>query len=544
MRVKSVPVSVSGAAAYSVYHRYDVRGLLAEARFGSDSGQGISNAYDGFGWLRTSSSSMGGTARIVTSDYDAHGNRRKITHPDGNYFEYQYDTADRLFHIGENGTTTTLATFGYDGQRRRESLARSTAGASSVYQYDLLSRLEVLGHNLDGGGTTNDAGFGFAYNPASQITRRVQINDAYEAPFAAAVQSYVTNGRNQYTQVGGTTQGWDDNGNLTSDGPSPTGTTFGYDTENRLVSASGAKAATLKYDPLGRLWEVSIPSGPTNRFVYDGDRLIAEYSTGGAVQRRYVHGPEVDEPLLGYEGAAVSAAARRYLHADHQGSIVAVSNNTGVKQQIHTYDPYGVNGAPNSLRFQYTGQATLPDLGLYYYKARFYSPTLGRFLQTDPIGYEDDNNLYAYVGNDPLNKTDPTGRQSKAAGKELGRFLRILFSSDPDKTRAEIEKERQAERKMAEKIVDISRLGIVKDAVEIAIDASKGEDTTAQGTGALTGEAAGAVVESALDGKIGPSASEAIGAVVGEMVEAVVESSVESARSDNSSGKSNRTPPQ
>ena len=77
-------------------------------------------------------------------------------------------------------------------------------------------------------------------------------------------------------------------------------------------------------------------------------------------------------------------------------------------------------------RFRYTGQAWIPELGMYYYKARIYSPTLGRFLQTDPIGYEDQFNLYAYVANDPVNKVDPTGEILRAivsGGKVLGKAI-------------------------------------------------------------------------------------------------------------------------
>ena len=240
---------------------------------------------------------------------------------------------------------------------------------------------------------------------------------------ATASDTYSSNNLNQYTDVSGAHPSYDANGNMTGDGGA---WTYSYDAENRLTAASNGSSvsAVYAYDPLNHRVHKSGAGVTEAFFLSDGvDDEIAEYDGAGALVKRYVPGPAIDQPIA----AITAAGGRTYFHTDRLGSVIAMSGGSGTKTEgPYSYDPYGFvcSGVGNStcslasggIPYKFTGRRLDPETGLYYYRARYYSHDLGRFLQTDPVGYEADLNLYTYVGNDPTDNTDETGLACDGVG--------------------------------------------------------------------------------------------------------------------------------
>ena len=329
----------------------------------------------------------------------------------GQVVSYGYDLAGRLTSVSDNSTAIVPAV----------SPTGSTVAYATTYTYDALNQATKAEWDPAPAATGPPAGplvtVGHSYDRTNRrIGQTVDDNTwlAYPAGAPSTV-TYTANTLNQYATVTGLTPSYNANGNLTGDGTY----TYGYDAENRLVSASGAgNTAAYAYDGRGQRKSRTV-NGTNTISITDADnREVLEYDgSTGAVLRWYAYALGPNDVL---NQMNVPGGTRATFLPDIQGSVIATFNSAGVLAKS-AYLPYGGSAAPAS-PFGYTGQRIEPEAGgLYYYRARHYSSVFGRFLQVDPVSYEAGPNLYAYVINDPLNLVDPLGliASSSSIGQNL-----------------------------------------------------------------------------------------------------------------------------
>ena len=235
----------------------------------------------------------------------------------------------------------------------------------------------------------------YAYDPSGQ---RISVGGSLARTDLPEDNQSTTDAANRLTGFNNQALTYDANGNLTGDGIN----TYTWNARNQLIQMTGAVNAGFTYDATGRRKSKTV-NGQTTNYLYDGDNILQE-QTGTSLKAGYLMGG-IDEIFT----RQTPSQTYNYL-TDALGSVIRLTDNTGNKLVDYTYDPYGNTAADAVIDnpFQYTGREN-DNTGLYYYRARYYSPTYQRFISEDPIGLAGGINVYAYVGGDPISFTDPYG---------------------------------------------------------------------------------------------------------------------------------------
>ncbi|MFA6094298.1 MAG: DUF6531 domain-containing protein [Candidatus Paceibacterota bacterium] len=359
---------------------YDAAGRLVSLRY--PNGIRKTQTWNPDGSLaQVSHQSLGGPLAQSQYRYDGLGRRNGLVEtlpgPTAWTYAYQYDALDRLVQE-DNSTTARLTRYSYDALNNR--ISRQVGPNTVVYKIDAANQLTETSLN----GSLEGA---YIYDAAGNLSQSCTGAPITRPSIITCSGTFTT----QYT----------------------------YDSLGRLAQTSGAGSANYTYDPQGRRIEVT-ESGVTSRNLYDGNNIVATYpGTSWTSASAYEVQAGTDFPLAKLTGnTADPTATASYYHQDGIGSVLAVTDvNQAVSASVR-YEAYGRNAflTGNFPDYGYAGRErakTIP--GLYFYRARYYWPNLGRFIQRDPIGYAAGINLYAYVGNNPVNFNDPSGLSPQSA---------------------------------------------------------------------------------------------------------------------------------
>ena len=358
----------------------------------------ITRSYDGLDRLLTETTPQGS----VTYTYDTANRRTSMIVAGQAAVNYTYDNANRLTQITQGSDT---ASFTYDSSGRRSTLTLPN-GVVATYGYDVASRLTSLTYT---NGASTLGNLTYSYDKAGRRLAAGGMFARTGVPPAISTANY--DAANQQLTLGIQGATYDNNGNLATLTDTGGTTTYTWNSRDQLTAISGPSlTASFTYDAFGRRQSKTV-NGTTTNFLYDGLNVVQEL-TGTTPVANLITGLGIDETLLRTD----SAGARSFL-TDGLGSSVALTDSAGTVLSEYTYEPFGkttANGVTSTNAFKYTGRED-DGTGLYYYRARYYHPSLQRFISQDPIGFDGgDVNLYAYVSNDPVNFYDPEGESAAA----------------------------------------------------------------------------------------------------------------------------------
>jgi len=412
----------------TVYLAYDNRYRIAS--FSDPFFYGVSYNYDTTG--NRTKLTLNGTT-YTTYTYDAVNRLTSLKDSANLTFSYSYDAANRLLTRGApNGIT---ASYTYDGLDRLTSLVHAagpTVLVNNVLSYDNVSNIASWANAAGNHTYTYDS-----VDRLTSATHSAQPNETYSYDAVGnrtashLSSSYTYQPFDKLTNTSTAGYAYDNNGNPLSRTDASGTTLFSWDEENRLkqVTLPSGLVVNYKYDALGRRIQRTTSAGANERYVYDDVDVLVDLNADWSVAVTYLNGPGVDNHLR--QTSATSGVS--YFLTDHLGSTAALASATGNITEQLNYDSFGNGPGSAFTRYTYTGREREPDTGLFYYRARFYDPQLGRFLNEDPIGLVGGINPYAYVGNEPLVNVDSFGLQRLAPPGRNGQEQR-------DVNRAELER--------------------------------------------------------------------------------------------------------
>lgn len=417
------PMTVQHPEANLTY-AYDAAHRLASIK-DSRGSKTLTYNWSPGGWLN---SVTDGEGKITNYRYDPSGRLAGITAPNNDELTFAFDPAGRLTEKrlangissrytwnaddslagithAKAGTTLAANAYTYDGVGNRSANTETIGGTalSLAYSYDELKRLIQV---ANGTPTQQEA---YQYDP---LGNRTQKGVGQTAP---TITAYLYDAANALKEIHSGSAGgallaslaYDLNGNLQTDGTR----TFTWDALDQLAQVSnGTTTVAYGYDGLGRRTKKTV-NGALTQWLHNGDQLYAEYGSSWTQPVARWSTAGLDQPVLrGQVNGDGSDGTAQYALADGLGSVIALANSADATVASQRFDAWGNKTASSGTipNYGYTGRE--PDeTGLIFYRARYYHPGIGRFASRDPIGLQGGINPYAYVGNNPVMRVDPTG---------------------------------------------------------------------------------------------------------------------------------------